>query len=536
VDHAQLRVGVGEGHALDLLMAQAARLLLACAALSACQFRFDRALEPGQIRGRVFYEQPGTGERKPAAGARLRLLGTTRGALADAEGAFLFRDVPVGTHTVLARFELPVDATPRPVAELVVPGVPIKARPTTAGRKRQGHDVGSLTVNALGEVRGRVARGALGVAGARVVAQGFGAAQTGPDGRYAMKLPRGSFELVALYPDGAETRVTRPLQLAVRGVAEVDFTAAAEDRATGSLHGEALVESDDDAIDFSGTRVRLRAADGTEPTLPVATDAQGRYTVENAPAGVYTLVAQAPGRLDAHLGPVAVFPGATAPLMVLAAAGDCDRDGVPDETDLDDDEDGVADTAEDAACACDPSGASDAGGNGICDGAEAPAAAPPCPTRCGPGEACAGGACWVVSPTCSPACAAEQACLEGACVDAPASDCGICPDAASCVLGSCLADADGDRIADALDLCPALAGAPQTDADRDRIGDACDLRPSRADLAVAGGAPIAVSDRARTSTLRVLGSAGAWAQPAVLGGAEHTLRSGPSALGGATAR
>lgn len=78
--------------------------------------------------------------------------------------------------------------------------------------------------------------------------------------------------------------------------------------------------------------------------------------------------------------------------------------------------------------------------------------------------------------------------LLAACADdgAPQPPCGdvTCAGSEVCDRGSatpmCLpasADADGDGIANAMDLCPRIAGDAQTDEDGDKIGDICDRCP-----------------------------------------------------------
>jgi alpha-tubulin suppressor-like RCC1 family protein len=346
-------------------------VLLLC---MSCRFSFERALGEGQARGKLVYERPGTGEIAPASGARARIAGTTLVAVADGDGRFLFPDVPAGRHAVHARFTPPAGED----LQLLVGGVEIATRMVGSRTARGGRDLGTLTLNALGTVSGRVTRDGAPVRGAQVVAAGFGLAVTGADGRYALKLPRGDFDLAAVYADPT-ARSTAKAAVRLRETATVDFAATSADAASASIAGEARLADSDD---HGGIRVKLLAQNGTVlfdgEGDRVETSGDGLWSAADVPAGVYTLFAEAPDHRTAYLSPVAVYPEAAAPPVTLlpdaADGADCDGDGALDADDADDDNDGVADGDEDAACVCDPGGARDRGGaGGLCDAEEFPA-------------------------------------------------------------------------------------------------------------------------------------------------------------------
>jgi hypothetical protein len=382
-------------------------ILLLCGWSAACQFSYQRALQPGEIRGKLVYEEPGTGERKPAAGARVRLEGTTLGAAADDEGGFRFRDVPTGKHTVHAKFAVPVQSGEPLRVEVLVPGVEIATRSTGTGkRERNGRDLGTVLLLSLSTVSGRVTKAGDPVAGAQVVAQGFPAATTGDDGTYALRIPRGRHELAAVYPDLPATRVTAAVSLQARETHTQDFAATSADATAGTLAGVATYASAEEG-DASGIRIRLRAADGTllfdAAGAEVTTDASGLWAAADVPAGVYTLLASAPGYRTMYAGALVVYPGAQAPAVVLdpepqnPVTADCDRDGEGDAADLDDDGDGSPDDED--ACDCDPADHLDGDEDGVCDLYDvAPLGTPPCTdvvddALCGAGKICVSGAC-----------------------------------------------------------------------------------------------------------------------------------------------
>jgi len=142
-------------------------------------------------------------------------------------------------------------------------------------------------------------------------------------------------------------------------------------------------------------------------------------------------------------------------------SGDVDGDGLFDDDDVDDDNDGAVDTVDN--CALDAnSGQRDLDGDGAGD----------------------------VCDICPRAWSAQQADTDG---DGLGDACDNCPgvanpdqkdtdgDGAGDVCDNCAtssnpsqADGDGDLLGDACDNCPGIANRPQKDGDEDGAGDACD--------------------------------------------------------------
>lgn len=338
-------------------------LLLLVLVLVSCRFELERTLAPGELRGRVEYVAAGSDETPRAAeGARIRLLGTPLSTLADARGRFVLRGAPAGELRLRVEFL----ADGRELARLL----PVALSADSSGTVRDARDLGPIRMNALAEVVGRVALGNVAIRGARVVAPGLGTATTGDDGTYRLLLPEGVFELAAIYPGDPETRVSVRAEVPVVGRTTVDFAAQQADPTTAQISGQVGVFGGGSA---EGVSLRLVGGDGHDAWAGES-NGGGLWFAGPLPVGAYRLEASGPGLRPGVLAPVAVYPDAVAPTLVLATeqggGPDCDLDGVPDDATDDDDSDGLPDA--DDGCRCDAGGSVDANQDGVCDYLEPP--------------------------------------------------------------------------------------------------------------------------------------------------------------------
>jgi len=171
--------------------------------------------------------------------------------------------------------------------------------------------------------------------------------------------------------------------------------------------------------------------------------------------------------------------------ICIGPSGDCDGDGVPDETDncpgvsnadqADGDGDGVGDVCDNCPTVANTDQA-DRDGDGI-------------------GDACQdsdGDGVYDASDNCPSIPNADQADVDG---DGVGDVCDNCPTIANADqadsdrngIGDACQDTDGDGVIDIADNCPTTANADQADADGDGVGDVCDVCPGHDDLQDADG-------------------------------------------------
>jgi hypothetical protein len=351
-------------------------LFVLAAAMVSCGFKFERPLVPGDIRGTLLAQQAGEGAVVPAAGARVQLVGTTRSTIADADGAFLFKDVPFGIYTVRARYDR--DGDGKPDNELQVPGARIDKKVVRDLTLKGAWDVGKRQLNAAGFLVGTVTRNGAPARGAAVVVSGLPPAKVNPeDGTYRLALYGGDWDPAVVYNPGDKARFQVKVKIAVRAETTLDFALTDADPGEGAVQGRILLGDEDK---HGGILVSIVGPQGV--VEETTTNEDGTFAVAAVPAGIYRLEARAAGFQPASYGAFAVGGAPLPPITLFPApeVPDCDGDGTPDQGaqegdpgDLDDDNDGVADLDEAPACICDPAGSTDANQNGVCDELDVPA-------------------------------------------------------------------------------------------------------------------------------------------------------------------
>ena len=277
------------------------RWILLGVALAGCAFKYERAVSPGEVRGRLVVAGSG-GDVSPAAGASVAFVGTPLVAHSGADGRFSFLGAPAGKLTLLARagpagapthaLRLQLDLSPR-------------------GGRANGWDLGDVVLGATGGVTGTVTRDGATVAGARVVAQGYGVAVTDAAGHFRLgALPEGA-HVVAAVVGGAGAHVAVTIEPGKDSTVALALAAS-----TGSLTGSVQLPGQGDA---SGAQVTLAGADGVRLHDTSATAADGTFTA-SAPPGVYAVLVSKAGYLTTVVRDIAVFEGAAlpAPIVLLA--------------------------------------------------------------------------------------------------------------------------------------------------------------------------------------------------------------------------
>ena len=357
----------------------------------------------GELIGRVEIS-----EDVPTGDCRVLLEGTPLGAPCDPSGGFDIRGVPPG------RWDLRVatgEATALPGKRLVA-----------AANAGLVTDLGVVRLAKPGSVGGRVAGDS---AGSIIALPAYGVV-TAPNanGGYLLTgAPPGVHDLVMITRAG--TVVRTPITIvSARTTTGVDFDAAMVTPVSAPIVGLAVRGDDVPGGDAGLTVELLDAATGAVVTSD-RTAADGSFEL-TAGAGIYVVRAR-----DGQTPATAILPSVvpqgslalTLPVtLVVPVPGDLDRDGRPDASDPDIDNDGVPNAAD--KFPYDPAESADADSDGLGDRADL---------------ATMGTALDTQNPT---------------------------------------PDTDGDTRFDFEDVCPKVADPMQRDSDGDRIGDLCDNCPN----------------------------------------------------------
>lgn len=328
-------------------IARTALCLLATLTFSGCRFAFERSLEPGDIRGTLVVVDA-QGNRSPAAGAHVTLENAPATVKADSNGRFVLRGLPFGFYDLSISWK-PAPGSPGEVSGLRLRGIDLS-------EKVGGIDLGTVDIGGLGAVHGVVEGDAVG--DLLAVVDGVGQAPV-LNGTFAFeKLAAGEYEVALVGDAGVWSGGTVKVMPRKATDVEIDTGVAAE--TIGSITGQARRT---DGGSFASVTVFLAGAN----MVADAIDSSGRWSLSSVAAGMYTLVAQAPGMLTTQR-PFVVVAGATvAPDLVLVPVGTgCALGGVGVGTDEDADGDGVPDALEPESCWCHP-GFIDANDDGVCD-------------------------------------------------------------------------------------------------------------------------------------------------------------------------
>lgn len=361
-------------------MLQRLLVLAAAAVISSCTLTLERELPKGEVRGTVEGERSGDGQRVGLGGVRARITGTPFVSKSDDKGRFVLRSLPSGTHTIHLQQDADNDGTLE--RQLRLTNVVLEPLPPgTDPDRRNGRDLGRLLLEPAGSITGRIERGGIAAAGVGVAIRGIPGltARTTDDGTYRFPfMAPGSYALV-LIEDAGETKASADLgtaQVTARLETKLDGVLPPTAQPKGSLAGR-LVRDDRDptfaATPFSTFELMLHDSDGGQQRITLGED--GTYVLPELRVGFYTLeVTTTGGVVPYKMGHVAVFEGATVPDIYVFPADpvlgpDTDGDGIPDETDPDDDNDEVLDDVDgyQGACAKDPDGSTDTDRDGLCD-------------------------------------------------------------------------------------------------------------------------------------------------------------------------
>lgn len=315
--------------------------------LAGCQFVFDRALDPGDIRGTLVIVDA-AGNREPAANARVSLENAPVVVRSDAKGRFVVRGLPSGVYSLSVSWKPETGATGEPAA--------LRLRNLDLSEGAGAIDLGTIEIGGLGAVDGVVLGDETNEVEA--VLEGVGRIAV-KEGVFAFDdLPAGVYEAALIgqggvWPGGSVTvkaRSATPIEIDTR---EPPIT-------IGSITGTVRRS---DGGPLTGLSVSLVGSDSMTDTF----DSSGLWSMTEVPAGIYTLVARAPGMFATQI-PFLVVAGATAApdLVLVPRSAGCALGGNEAGDANDGDDDGVPDADEPEVCLCHP-GHVDANEDGACD-------------------------------------------------------------------------------------------------------------------------------------------------------------------------
>lgn len=402
---------------------------------------------PGTIQGRAVYAVPGQAQRVPASGARVTVLSTSLGAIADPDGRFVVAGVDRTDGLLLVQADLDADGTPD--RQTLIGLAAIHAGP--------GRDVflDDVVVVENARVRGRALRADLPTRGghggtAVFVPEGPFLTQTGDDGSYLLAdMPEGRITLT-FFHDGYDP-------VAIDGIAlraGEDFTAREVSLLASSGPGAGAPGAISGTVSFSPSAADASAA--SVSVVPVAGDvlsahptADGRFAFPSVPVGLYRVEAAATGYTTAVVANVLVNAGQETRLALQLAPGGVSVTPPPS----DPPPSCVAGTRCDLPFPCKVGQVNCATGSPVCVEAGNAIDGISCATNrvcsagecvvvcaagasCSPANPCHGGtvSCATGTPTCADtgavladgtACGSGQVCLAGACT--------ACAAGASCV-------------------------------------------------------------------------------------------------------
>ncbi|MCA9548707.1 MAG: hypothetical protein KC933_01655 [Myxococcales bacterium] len=388
--------------------------------------RPEGALAEGQVVSRA----GALGDWAPTAGVAVTVAGLGLSGSTDDDGIFSLARLPVN-HLLTLSITAP-RREPGPVRRRVL-------SPRRALLDGEKLDYGALQLGPGGTLRGRALLRATGAAeptgqgGVLVVlAQTAFKAVTDEGGAFQLPgVPEGDFELVAFSPGYLPARLERVPVLPGGTVTAQDLVLEAGEAEPRLVSGLARILGADV---HDGITVRFEGEGAAPATAEAITGADGAYSV-TLPPGVYHVTAAKDGFGKVLLQGVAVLPegvlGLVEIYLVSPLEGDFDGDGIPDDRDEDDDNDGCVDVFD--AFPLDPSGCTDSDGDGISDELDDDDDDDGLPDA---EEVTEGADGWVTSPI--------------------------------------HADTDGDGVNDRDDVCPTVPD-DQTDSNGDGVGDACQV-------------------------------------------------------------
>ncbi len=390
--------------------------------------------EGGGVDGVLIELNLGSGEPEGAAGALVRVVGTSVSRNTDDRGFFQLSAVPLGYRTLSLEKRVGTEV----VASRLLDPIHLYADRTTVS-------LGEVPLSPGGEVQGRVRLADRGSPGGTVVAVARTGlrAIAGEDGGFVLSgVPQGSFDVVAFRPGYEPGRLQRVgVGPGARTLARDLVLGAGAGARRFPLEGSATLLGE---ASSDGVVVEIASERSSSTAQSLTTLASGAFSAELEP-GAYRIRARKDGFIPVELRGVVVLPEAIIGLQPIVLSrtpsGDADGDGLPDGADPDVDNDGCP-NAEDRFPA-DPFGCLDTDLDGIPDEVDT--------DDDGDGvrdeeEVTAG--------------------LDRA------------------VTSAIVVDSDGDGPSDLDDNCPDVPNADQRDVDGDHFGDACVVPGSRTSTTV----------------------------------------------------
>jgi len=392
------------------------RHVMACMAVvgatsaAGCRFELQRDLAPGELRGTVVTDDAVDGQvkRVAAAGAEIRVTGSTLATKVDREGRFVFRRMGAGVYGLSIRWD--ADGDGRPEALLGVKNVDIVPMESGAHKGQPGaRDLGTLLLVDSGEVGGRVMLAGAPVADASLVVldesgvpdANLPSARSDGQGRYRLPFVRsGQVVVKAVFTQNGDhvvAAVSDALTVQPRASVSADLVLQPpRDAQSGSVSGRIAAF---DGVDSATVSLVREGA----PPLSRDVSESDLFAIASVPPGTYTLVATAPGYMDVAVPELVVEGDVDAGTILFSQASvetgqDCNGDGVPAcgpddsaDCDPDDDSDGIPDSDEDQQCRCRPGQRPMERNPENPDGPVVCAALPPCETArptCDPNAFC----------------------------------------------------------------------------------------------------------------------------------------------------
>jgi hypothetical protein len=389
------------------------------------------------LLGRLVSSQLDRLQKQPVAGVRISLSGQSEAVLSNEEGRFTFLRVPLGDLRITI-------SQPDPFGRLKTLKIIDDVVAVSDG---QVLNLGDIELFGTGDLEGAVqlsdSMGATAAEGSLVVIVSTPyRAVADKEGHYRInELPEGRLELVAFRPGYRPGRLSGVQVISGTLKRAKDIILHPGESEQVAIGGEVFVA---EAADHSGVKITFESATSSITfSKETTSDSEGRYGLE-LPIGIYTVSFTKEGYRMIQLNGVVILSEGALGLRKIYLAKldptDHDGDGIPDEKDPDDDNDGCIDSLDQFPL--DPQVCVDSDNDGIGD-------------------------------------ALDDDDDNDSLSDAEESNIGV----DGWITDPLNPDTDGDGVRDAQDLCPTLPDPEQVDRDEDGLGDICDPY-------VAVGAPI----------------------------------------------
>jgi hypothetical protein len=266
---------------------------------------------PGTVYGRVVVAVPGQPTPAAAPGALVSILGTSASTTAGSDGSFLLDDIELTQGSLL--FQVGPDGSGTYSRQTLISLAAVGAGP---GRQIS---LGDVAVGANAQIHGRVLLGdKVGMPGGQAGSTVFVpaapySAVTNDDGTFTLaNLPSGSLQVSMFHPAYQATSIGAVNLSAGESydTADVILTPAPGTQQPGTLSGSIILQPA--LANATGTSVSV-ATPGTTVT-PVATQADGTFSLPNLAPALYDVTVTHSGYTSATVDNVLVQPGNTVDL------------------------------------------------------------------------------------------------------------------------------------------------------------------------------------------------------------------------------